>query len=114
MYQPEHYLYSTQWNQKNQKYKAWVAEFPSLVGFGSSLGRALSTIKSKVKKELEKLGAEAPEPLSLKTYSGKLILRMPELLHRHLAIEAEQEGVSLNQFINMKLSAISKEDEYLK
>lgn len=107
MYEPEHYLYSTQWSPKEQKFKAWVAEFPDLSAYGSSLGRALSGVKTKVKNELERLeqaGQPIPEPLSLKNYSGKLILRMPESLHRHLAMGAEQEGVSLNQFINLKLS----------
>lgn len=31
-------------------------------------------------------------------YSGKVMLRIPSSLHRELARQAEQEGVSLNQF----------------
>ncbi|WP_315969533.1 type II toxin-antitoxin system HicB family antitoxin [Rubeoparvulum massiliense] len=37
-------------------------------------------------------------------YSGKINLRMPKSLHRKLAIEAELEGVSLNQYMLYKLS----------
>lgn len=103
----EYYLYSTQWDNKNQRFKGWVAEFPYLTAHGSSLGRALNAIKKKVNHELERLaqaGEEIPEPLSIKNYSGKLILRMSETLHRKLAQEATQDGVSLNQFINLKLA----------
>jgi len=32
------------------------------------------------------------------TYSGKILLRLPSSLHARLVIEAEREGVSLNQF----------------
>lgn len=107
MYSFEYYLYSTQWDNQKQQFKAWVAEFPHLFGYGSSLGRALNSVKTKVHNELERLaqaGEEIPEPLSMKTYSGKLILRMSETLHRKLAQEATQDGVSLNQFINLKLA----------
>jgi predicted HicB family RNase H-like nuclease len=34
-----------------------------------------------------------------KAYSGKVNLRMPKSLHRDLARRAEEEGVSLNQFL---------------
>ncbi|MEJ7710332.1 MAG: type II toxin-antitoxin system HicB family antitoxin [Pyrinomonadaceae bacterium] len=45
-----------------------------------------------------------PEPLSKRSYSGTLNVRMPKRLHRQLTIEAEQEGVSLNQWITSKLA----------
>lgn len=41
---------------------------------------------------------------SLEDYSGKLVLRIPRSLHRHLKEEAEIEGVSLNQYMLYKLS----------
>ena len=37
-------------------------------------------------------------------YSGKLVLRIPRSLHKHLKEEAEIEGVSLNQYMLYKLS----------
>lgn len=37
-------------------------------------------------------------------YSGKLLLRIPRELHRQLAEEARQNGVSLNQYALYKLS----------
>ncbi len=43
---------------------------------------------------------EKPE----KTFSGKLNLRMSPDLHAHLTLEAAKRGLSLNDFINEKLS----------
>jgi len=41
---------------------------------------------------------------SLDQYSGKLSLRVPRSLHRALALAAEAEGVSLDQYASYKLS----------
>ncbi|MEX2415935.1 MAG: toxin-antitoxin system HicB family antitoxin [Paenibacillaceae bacterium] len=43
-----------------------------------------------------------PEPNEMP--SGKIMMRMPKTLHWKLAGEAEQEGVSLNQYMLYKLS----------
>lgn len=45
-----------------------------------------------------------PEPESAENYSGKFVVRMPKTLHQRLAIEAEREGVSLNQYALYKLA----------
>ncbi|MGE7115110.1 type II toxin-antitoxin system HicB family antitoxin [Lysinibacillus sp. NPDC047702] len=37
-------------------------------------------------------------------YSGKFNVRVPKTLHKQLAQEAEEEGVSLNQYVVYKLS----------
>lgn len=37
-------------------------------------------------------------------YSGKLNIRIPKSLHRHLSESAKNDGVSLNQFILYKLA----------
>lgn len=34
-----------------------------------------------------------------RVYSGKVLVRLPSTLHRDLAEAAEDEGVSLNQFV---------------
>ncbi|MBA4115100.1 MAG: toxin-antitoxin system HicB family antitoxin [Rubrobacter sp.] len=44
-------------------------------------------------------GDPVPEPRSAKDFSGKVNLRMPKSLHRDLARQAENEGVSLNQLM---------------
>ncbi len=40
-----------------------------------------------------------------KEYSGKVILRMPKSLHKHLSQEAEKENTSLNQLMLYLLSS---------
>ena len=49
-------------------------------------------------------GFDIPEPISVENYSGKFIVRLPKSLHFRLAMEAEKEGVSLNQYALYKLS----------
>lgn len=45
-----------------------------------------------------------PIPEAVDKYSGKFVVRLPKSLHRRLAIEAEKEGVSLNQLALYKLA----------
>jgi hypothetical protein len=52
----------------------------------------------------EREGKEVPDPKSAPSYSGRLLLRMPQTLHAELARVAERERVSLNQFITDVLS----------
>ena len=48
-----------------------------------------------------------------KEYSGKVNLRMPRSLHRDLARRAEEEGVSLNQFMVVALARAVGEERSL-
>ena len=45
-----------------------------------------------------------PIPEAPNNYSGKFVVRLPKSLHQRLAIEAEKEGVSLNQLALYKLA----------
>ncbi|MBL1294140.1 MAG: toxin-antitoxin system HicB family antitoxin [Thiotrichales bacterium] len=45
-----------------------------------------------------------PEPVALKNYSRKFMIRMPPETHRMLAIQAAESGVSLNPLISSKLN----------
>ena len=49
-------------------------------------------------------GFPVPDPVDDSQYSGKFVLRLPKSLHVRLALEAEQEGVSLNQYALYRLS----------
>ncbi len=49
-------------------------------------------------------GFEVPLPVGYENFSGKFVVRIPKSLHYKLSIEAEQEGVSLNQYALYKLS----------
>ncbi len=45
-----------------------------------------------------------PLPIKEDDFSGKFVVRMPKSLHLRLSIEAEKEGVSLNQYAMYKLA----------
>ena len=49
-------------------------------------------------------GFSIPLPVGYEDFSGKFVVRIPKSLHYKLSIEAEQEGVSLNQYALYKLS----------
>jgi predicted RNase H-like HicB family nuclease len=54
-----------------------------------------------------------PEEMNQKSYSGKLVLRIPKELHRKLSENAENNNVSLNSYINMLLVANNSKIESL-
>lgn len=106
-FRPEDYSYTVMWSEEDQAYIGRVAEFESLAAHGETQQATLQEITQLVGfvlVDLQQSGEEIPPPFSKKHFSGKLNLRMPEYLHRHLAIEASQQGISLNQWINLKLS----------
>ncbi len=45
-----------------------------------------------------------PTPESAEKYSGKFVVRLPKSLHQRLVIEADKEGISLNQLALYKLA----------
>jgi predicted HicB family RNase H-like nuclease len=106
IYKAEDYYYSVAWSDEDEAFIGRVAEFPSLAAHGDTLPAALQEILVVVEgalEDMEESGEIMPMPFSKRSYSGRLNVRMPEHLHRRLAIEAEQQGVSLNRWINTKL-----------
>jgi len=106
----EQYLYSVGWSEEDAAFVARVAEFSSLAAHGDTLEdvlREIKTVVGFVLQDLEETGEFVPEPFGKRSFSGRLVLRMPEYLHRKLALESIQEGVSLNQLLNLKLEAKS-------
>ena len=53
-----------------------------------------------------------PLPVTENQFSGKCLLRMPSSLHRKLSESAEQEGVSLNQYLVYLLSEQNTARQY--
>ena len=101
------YDYRVTWLEDDQAFIARVGEFPLLAAHGDTPHQALDEICFVVKEviaDLQASGEPVPEPYSLRTYSGRLNLRMPKELHRELAREAASQNISLNQLINLKLA----------
>jgi antitoxin HicB len=51
-------------------------------------------------------GIPIPEPRPLEEFSGRFVQRLPKSLHRDVARKAEEEGVSINQWI---VAAVARE-----
>lgn len=101
------YEYKVVWSEDDQAYIGRVAEFPSLAAHGATASAALEEIQfvvSAVVEDMQEKGEVMPQPLSIRGYSGKLNLRMPEYMHRELTSEAVWQKVSLNQLIVSKLA----------
>jgi hypothetical protein len=54
--------------------------------------------------DMSKSNETPPQPLSLQDFKGKIAVRVPPQLHRELATEAAEQGVSLNRLISQKLA----------
>jgi len=103
----EHYTYRVTWSAEDQEFVALCAEFPSLSWLADSHERALKGLVKLVGEVIEDMSASGetvPEPYADRKYSGKFQVRIPPQLHRHLAIEAAEQGVSLNRYLSAKLA----------
>ena len=58
-------------------------------------------------------GRKIPEPKKdegIKSFSGRILLRIPRELHRQMALKAVQNGISQNQYINYLLTKQAAND----
>ncbi|MCG8335758.1 MAG: type II toxin-antitoxin system HicB family antitoxin [Proteobacteria bacterium] len=103
----DHYTYRVTWSENDKEYVGLCAEFPSLSWLAKTPESALKGIRNIVADIVNdmKLNEEPiPEPISVKHYSGKFMVRVPPEVHRELAIKAAEAGVSLNRLASSKLS----------
>ena len=103
----DRYTYRVTWSDEDQEYVGLCAEFPSLSWLDETPGKALDGIRTLVKKtvaELRRSKESVPEPISTRSYSGKFVVRVPPGVHRALAVEAAESGISLNRLVSSKLS----------
>lgn len=101
------YTYRVTWSEEDQEHIGLCAEFPSLSWLEDSPEAALTGIRNIVREcvaDMQQQNEEIPEPISLKKYSGKFMLRITPEAHRMLAIQAAESGVSLNRLISSKLN----------
>jgi predicted HicB family RNase H-like nuclease len=103
----DRYTYRVTWSEDDSEYVGLCAEFPSLSWLSSTPEAALKGIRKMVAEVVADLTASnepVPEPLATRPYSGKFMVRVPPELHRQLALEAAEMGVSLNRIASVKLS----------
>ena len=104
----DHYTYRVTWSEEDSEHVGQCVEFPSLSWLASEPEAALLGIRqvvADVVADLRANGEYIPEPLSAKKYSGRFMVRVPPELHRRLALEAAESGVSLNRLASDKLSS---------
>ncbi len=103
----DRYTYRVTWSEEDGEYIGLCVEFPSLSWLAKEPEEALIGIRqvvAEVVTDLKKNGEPIPEPLAVKQYSGKFMVRIPPELHRRLALEAAKSGISLNRLASEKLS----------
>lgn len=101
------YAYRMIWSEEDQEYVGLCAEFPSLSWLASTPDKALKGIQKVVKAcvaDMKQEGEDIPQPISTRDFSGKFMVRVPPEVHRHLALEAAESGVSLNRLASAKLA----------
>ncbi|GAA0381595.1 hypothetical protein GCM10009541_25170 [Micromonospora gifhornensis] len=103
-----HYTYRVTWSAEDREFVATVAELPSLSWLAPSQVEALQGLQELLREVIEDMqeqGEQVPLPFAERSYSGKFNLRVGESLHRELAIQAAEDGLSLNQYVLRKLRA---------
>lgn len=102
----DRYTYRLTWSEEDLEHVGLCVEFPSLSWLDKTPEKALAGIRKLVKAclvDMKNNNEVAPEPIALKNFSGKFMVRIPPETHRMLAIQAAESGVSLNRLVSSKL-----------
>lgn len=88
-------------------YLAHFVELPEVSAFGKTPEKALKELASAwegMKLIYAEEGKPVPVAPSKKEYSGQFNVRIDRRVHRALAVEAAQAGVTLNALVSQKLA----------
>lgn len=103
-----HYAYRVVWSSEDSEYIATALEWGSGLSWLDATPdealRGLRILIDQAIADLREGGKPIPESLADRTFSGKVLLRMPASLHRGLTIDAAEEGVSVNQLAVSRLA----------
>jgi predicted HicB family RNase H-like nuclease len=103
----DHYTYRVTWSGEDAAYLGLCAEFQSLSWLAASAEKALAGIQrvvAEVVADMRASGETIPQPLAEKHFSGQFRVRIPPHVHRALAVEAAEQGISLNRLASAKLT----------
>jgi predicted HicB family RNase H-like nuclease len=103
----DHYGYRVTWSPEDGEFIGTCAELPSLSHLDADRSEALNGIVALVQDvvaDMREGGEEIPVPFADRSYSGEFMTRVPGELHRRLAIEASEAGISLNRLVSFKLA----------
>ena len=96
------------WSDEDDCYVAKVPELPGCGTDGTTYEEAARNAQEAILSyigALAKEGKPAPVPFADKKFSGSIPLRVDPVVHRNLAIKARLEGMSLNKYLQLKLTA---------
>ena len=103
----DHYTYRVTWSAEDGEHAGLCAEFPSLSWLAATPEKALAGIRQVVAEtvaDMQRSGEQIPNALAEKHYSGEFRVRIPPEVHRALAMEAAEQGISLNRLASAKLA----------
>jgi predicted HicB family RNase H-like nuclease len=101
------FTYRVTWSEEHGEYVGLCTAFPSLSRLDPISEHAVAGIRKLVAEcvsDMKAAGEVPPRPLASRDYSGKFIVRVPPQLHRKLATQAAEAGVSLNRLVSHKLA----------
>ena len=104
----DHYTYRVTWSPEDGEHVGLCTEFPSLSWLAATPEVALTGIRRMVAEmvaDMRESGEEVPVPIAEKHYSGEFRVRIPPEVHRALAMQAAEQGVSLNRLASAKLAS---------
>ncbi len=98
-------------------FHAELAEFPGCFAQGDTVEEAYLNLEKAAESWIEACisqGQSVPEPCTTTTFSGRIVLRLPRLVHKQAARLAERDQTSLNTFLVSAVSAkVGAEDFYV-
>lgn len=104
---PYNYMIQPITDESGSYFYARVLELDGCQSTGETFEEAYQNLREAMEGWLEtKLQGNFPIPLPVgyDNFSGKFMVRIPKSLHYKLSVEAQKEGVSLNQYALYKLS----------
>ena len=104
---PDHYTYRVTWSPEDGEHVGLCVELRSLSWLAATPEAALLGIRQMVSEavaDMQSTGETVPEPLAERHYSGEFRVRIPPEVHRALALQAAEQGVSLNRLASAKLA----------
>jgi predicted HicB family RNase H-like nuclease len=103
----DHYTYRVTWSKEDEEYLGLCAELPSLSWLAATPEEALSGVRQAAAEAIADMrasGEKIPVALAERSYSGEFRVRIPPHVHRGLATEAAELGISLNRLASAKLT----------
>ena len=101
------FTYRVTWSEEDGEHVGLCAEFPSLSWLARTPEGALRGIRrvvAEVVADQLACGEEVPSSFAEQHFSGRLVLQVPPEVHRSLAIQAAEAGISVSRLASAKLS----------